>query len=639
MFEIGSLIDGKYRIQGIIGQGGMSVVYLAINERSNKQWAIKEVRKDGVMNFESVKQGLIAETSILKKLNHTNLPSIADIIDTEDSFIVIMDYIPGTSLNEILTECGAQPEEKVVEWAKQLCDVLEYLHSRVPPIIYRDMKPANIMLKPDGNITLIDFGAAREFKAEDPKETVLLSDTICLGTVGYAAPKQFGGMGQSDARTDIYCLGMTLFQLVTGEFPTYEVRSIREINPALSKDLERVITKCTQTDPNSRYQTAAELREALEHCNKAGGIADNNKKLLLLIPLILALIIGISVTFAIIANKGNGVPLLADNTVDAITPTPTNSAEVLPEKSSDISEDSSDSIQETTDAPIVLTGDSVQTPKADVTDQSTPTTGQTKPIPTEKPTTASTAKPVATSAISTNVPTTTEKPTAVPQYVLTFDANGGRVSEPSRLVSYKTEYGQLPIPTRDYYSFFGWFTAANGGVEVNSMTRMGTSKVTVYAHWELKPFSGVWSEWSFDFIQEDDYTMVKKRTVYCYPIYAMSVYGKYYEKFNSGVLLTLRQNGASDTVIDRVKSIMMNQDPFGLDVSYEDDPIRYMIENVDQLQHLDSNLCMLQDITIVETPYPSDMHGKSIEYNGYEWLLNVNDGSTRVQYRYQKRLK
>ena len=262
MLEIGSLVDGKYKILNTVGQGGMSVVYLAMNEKANKQWAVKEVRKDGVKDFEVVKQGLVAETDILKKLSHPNLPSIIDVIDTEESFIIIMDYIQGNSLNKTLEEYGAQPQENVIAWAKQLCDVLGYLHTRTPPIIYRDMKPANIMLKPDGNVTLIDFGTAREYKEKN------LADTTCLGTVGYAAPEQFGGMGQTDARTDIYCLGATLYHLVTGMNPCeppYKIRPIREINPSLSAGLERIILKCTQPDPDDRYQSAAELMYALEH--------------------------------------------------------------------------------------------------------------------------------------------------------------------------------------------------------------------------------------------------------------------------------------------------------------------------------------------------------------------------------------
>ena len=291
MLEIGSLVDGKYKILSKVGQGGMSVVYMAINEKANKTWAVKEVRKDGVLDFEAVKQGLIAETDILKKLNHPNLPSIIDVIDTEDSFIIIMDYIQGNSLNKALKEYGAQPQEYVIEWAKQLCDVLGYLHSRPEPIIYRDMKPANIMLKPDGNVTLIDFGTARTFKEKN------LADTTCLGTIGYAAPEQFGGMGQTDARTDIYCLGATLYHLITGcnpSEPPYEIKPIRQINPALSSGIERIIIKCTQRNPDDRYQSAAELMYALEHYEEIDDIYRKKQKNKLVLFL---LVICLSVAF------------------------------------------------------------------------------------------------------------------------------------------------------------------------------------------------------------------------------------------------------------------------------------------------------------------------------------------------------
>ena len=135
MLETGSLLDGKYRILSKCGQGGMSVVYMARNERANKTWAIKEVRKDGTQDFETVRQGLIAETDLLKRLSHPHLPSIVDVIDGEGSFLIVMDFIEGKTLKEVLDENGPQPQESVIEWAKQLCDVLGYLHSREPAII------------------------------------------------------------------------------------------------------------------------------------------------------------------------------------------------------------------------------------------------------------------------------------------------------------------------------------------------------------------------------------------------------------------------------------------------------------------------------------------------------------------------
>lgn len=262
MLEIGSVIDGKYKILNVVGKGGMSVVYLAMNERANKQWAIKEVRKDGMQSFEVVKQNLVAETDLLKKLNHPHLPSIIDVIDCDDTFLIVMDYIEGNPLSKALETSGAQNQDDVIEWAKQLCDVLGYLHSRKLPIIYRDMKPSNVMLKPDGNVMLIDFGTAREFKYSS------VADTTCLGTQGYAAPEQFGGHGQTDARTDIYCLGATMYHLVTGHNPAtppYEMYPIRQWNPMLSSGLEEIILKCTQRNPEDRYQSCAELLYALDH--------------------------------------------------------------------------------------------------------------------------------------------------------------------------------------------------------------------------------------------------------------------------------------------------------------------------------------------------------------------------------------
>lgn len=292
MLEIGSLLDGKYLILDVVGKGGMSVVYLARNVRANKQWAVKEVRKDGVENFDVVKQGLVAEVDILKKLNHPNLPSIIDVIDSGDSFIIIMDYIEGNSLNNILKEYGAQPQEKVVEWAKQLCDVLGYLHTRVPPIIYRDMKPSNVMLKPDGSVTLIDFGTAREYKEKN------LSDTTSLGTAGYAAPEQYSdsGMGQTTERTDIFCFGRTLYHLVTGIAPpqaSYALEPITNINPSLSTGLDKIIQKCTAYEPRDRYNNCAELMYDLENY-KTIDDAYRKKQIHKIVPFFVSIILSIS---------------------------------------------------------------------------------------------------------------------------------------------------------------------------------------------------------------------------------------------------------------------------------------------------------------------------------------------------------
>ena len=264
MLEIGSLLDGKYKILNKIGQGGMSVVYLAMNEKANKQWAIKEMRKEKNKNYEIMKQSLITETNLLKELKHSYLPSIADIIENDDTIIIVMDYVEGRPLSDILSEEGVIEEDKVADYAIQLCDVLDYLHSQNPPIIYRDLKPANIMLRPDGKITLIDFGTARKYNYDS------VSDTTCLGTIGYAAPEQFAGetLRQTDARTDIYNLGATMYHLLTGVNPSeppYELYPIRRWDESLSNGLEKIILRATRKDPDKRFNDCKEMSYALQH--------------------------------------------------------------------------------------------------------------------------------------------------------------------------------------------------------------------------------------------------------------------------------------------------------------------------------------------------------------------------------------
>lgn len=266
MAAIGSVIDGKYEVLKQIGKGGMSKVYLAMDKRLNKQWAIKELRrKERDKENEVVVQGLIAEANLMKKLDHPSLPRIVDIIETNQTIYIVMDYIEGETLHTILKKSGPQDQEMVIEWAKQLCSVLHYLHTRDPAIIYRDMKPGNVMVTPNGNIKLIDFGIAREYKEQQ------IQDTVSLGTKGYAAPEQFGGKGQTDGRTDIYCLGVTLYHLLTGKNPCeppYQLYPIRHWNPSLSAGLEKIIMKCTQLDPKDRYQNCGELMYALENYEK-----------------------------------------------------------------------------------------------------------------------------------------------------------------------------------------------------------------------------------------------------------------------------------------------------------------------------------------------------------------------------------
>ena len=267
MTKEGTVLDGKYEILKEIGRGGMSIVYLARDNRLNKQWAVKEMKNDGTKSTRTLLKGLEREANILKDVDHPVLPRIVDIINNKGTIYVVMDFIEGTNLADVLKQEGAQPQEDVIEWGRQLASALDYLHSMTPPIIYRDMKPSNVMLKPEGGVKLIDFGTAKEFKAEN------IADTTALGTRGYAAPEQFGddkgrGLYKTDARTDIYNLGATLYHMVTGKNPNdppYEMKPIREWDPSLSTGLEKIILKCTQPSPADRYQSCSELFYALDH--------------------------------------------------------------------------------------------------------------------------------------------------------------------------------------------------------------------------------------------------------------------------------------------------------------------------------------------------------------------------------------
>lgn len=258
---IGTIIGGKYELLKLIGQGGTFKVFLAMDIRLNKQWAVK-ILYNVFYDMDYAKHCALQEVAILKLLNHPAIPRIVDIIDLPGCFAIVQEYVEGETLNEIVKTCGAQPVDLVMDWAKQLCDVLAYLHALNPPHIHRDIKPNNLILAPTGRIKIIDFGIMRTYKPTQK------NDTCSLGTKGYAAPEQYGGRGQSDARTDIYGVGMTLYCLLTGLDPIEEnfvVRPLCQVNPALPKGIEYIIDKCIQLNPKDRYQNCAELLNDLNH--------------------------------------------------------------------------------------------------------------------------------------------------------------------------------------------------------------------------------------------------------------------------------------------------------------------------------------------------------------------------------------
>lgn len=268
MANVGDLIDGKYKILNLHDRGGMSRIWLAQDQRLNKLWAIKEVGKDAADADSQVNiDSFIKEANLMKDLDHPQLPRIVDIIDTGSTIYIVMDFIQGETLKSVLKRQGhAMKEEDVFDWGKQLCNILNYLHTpdpakNKPMVIYRDMKPGNVMLKEDGTLVLIDFGIARKY---DPDK---VADTVVMGTKGYAAPEVTTTNVQTSPRTDVYSLGVTLYHLVTNIAPSTVTHfpPIREINPQLSEGLEKILLKAMNENPAERYADCYEMLYDLEN--------------------------------------------------------------------------------------------------------------------------------------------------------------------------------------------------------------------------------------------------------------------------------------------------------------------------------------------------------------------------------------
>lgn len=258
MSMVGKVLNERYEIIAELGKGGMGSVYLARDKILGSYWAVKQVKNNKSVDVEAFKK----EVELLSSLNYPDVPRIVDRIELGEDFFVVMDFIDGVSLSKKVEAEGAQLEKDVVEWAKLLCDTLDYLHTtKSNPIIYRDMKPDNIMLTKNGRVKLIDFGIAIECIKGQP----YLGPKV--GTKGYAAPEQYVDE-VLDERTDIYSLGVTIYYLVTATTPgarPESIRPVREINPILSEGLEYIIEKCTQADPKYRYQNCKELKRDLEN--------------------------------------------------------------------------------------------------------------------------------------------------------------------------------------------------------------------------------------------------------------------------------------------------------------------------------------------------------------------------------------
>ena len=274
LLEIDSVLDGRYRIQRVLGHGGMGTVYMAHHEALDREVAVKEVRGD-LSDADTHRLALEqsrGEASLLVQLRHQYLPQVMDAFVENDRFYLVMEYIKGQTIEEMISIApnNQLPIDSVVNWAIEIAEVLTYLHVQEPPIIFRDLKPSNVMVVPDGSIRLIDFGIARRFHPGAGK------DTTTLGSIGYAPPEQFG-RGQTDGRSDLFALGAMLHQLLTGRHPadsTFKFPSVLALNPSVPAALSALIDECIALKPEERPETAEDVLHRLvsikEHMPKPG---------------------------------------------------------------------------------------------------------------------------------------------------------------------------------------------------------------------------------------------------------------------------------------------------------------------------------------------------------------------------------
>lgn len=257
----GTMLQIRYKITKLIGQGGMGAIYLADDTRfSNRVCVIKEM----LDNFTDEEQRTIAtsnflrEADMLASLHHDGIPEVYDRFSEGNRHYLVMEYIQGIDLEQRLEQTDEPFDEKTaLGWAVQICDILSYLHTQKPPIIYRDMKPANLILTKSGKIYMVDFGIARFFNP--------IKKGTMVGTQGYAPPEQYRGL--MEPRSDIYALGATMHHLLTNrdpqEEPPFSFPRVRTLNSNVSVATEKLIEKTLEKDVSDRFETAEDMLKAI----------------------------------------------------------------------------------------------------------------------------------------------------------------------------------------------------------------------------------------------------------------------------------------------------------------------------------------------------------------------------------------
>lgn len=268
----GDIVDGSWEVIKQIGQGGSGTVYLVRDIELNRLLALKEVPVRNTDQGKRQAKAVVAEVSLLKSLSHPSIPRILKMTHDEHSILIIMDYIEGYSLRSLIAKKNYIEEALIVKWGLALCDTLKYLHNRNPKVIYRDLKPHNVMLSNENHLFLMDFGISREV---GPDFDYSKEDRV--GTKGYAAPEMRAKNAWFDERSDIYALGRTLYFLATRNSPSLEklpngqelpILPIRQYDASRSVGLEKIIEKATAYKPADRYQSVEEMIYDLKNIDK-----------------------------------------------------------------------------------------------------------------------------------------------------------------------------------------------------------------------------------------------------------------------------------------------------------------------------------------------------------------------------------
>ncbi|MFP4497595.1 MAG: serine/threonine protein kinase [Vulcanimicrobiota bacterium] len=259
MLNVGQLVEKRYKVLEILGSGGMSNVYLVYDLRLDNKWVLKEFLGQGEdqQETEVLQEHFKNEAQLLARISHPNLPRVIDYFSHGQIHYLVEEFVDGTTLLEIVNK-GKLPVKRVIPVAMQLAETLVFLHNQ--GIVYRDLKPDNVMVEPLGTIKLIDFGIARIYKAGK------MQDTIVMGTPGYAPPEQYG-TSQTDVRADVYSLGALLHHLVTGKDPRenpFNFDPPSALNIVIPTYLESVIMKALSMKAEDRYPNMKAMRESLE---------------------------------------------------------------------------------------------------------------------------------------------------------------------------------------------------------------------------------------------------------------------------------------------------------------------------------------------------------------------------------------